>query len=94
MQLRKPKQFTVDRWTLTVDAEDAPRVRPLINLMQAVPMDPANPSGVVFIVNHGTKDRPVYQPLPAFILNTPGAYVMLLNRSDPGDHRKANLVRA
>jgi hypothetical protein len=87
MQLRKPKQFTVDRWTITVDGEDWPRVRALVPLMRAT----ADP--VVFLVNHGTKDRPVFQPLSAFILKAPGAYVVLKDRSDPGDHRKANLVK-
>jgi hypothetical protein len=88
MSSKKVKQFDVDSYTVTIDADVWPRVQPLVRLMRA-----ATP-GPVFLVNHGTKDRPVYQPLAQFILNAPGAYVTLKDRSDPANHRRSNLVRA
>ena len=91
MILRKPKQFDVEGFTVTVDTADWPRVRPLITRMRVTP--PGAPSPV-FLVNLGTADRPVFQSLASFILDTPGVYVVLKDRTDPGDHRKANLVRA
>jgi hypothetical protein len=94
MLLRKPKQFTVDGYTVTVDLDAWQRVRLFIPLMRAVEMTAGNSASVVFLVNHGTKDRPAYQPLTGFILNAAGVYVVLKDRTDPGDHRKANLRRA
>jgi hypothetical protein len=67
-------------------------VRPLISRMRAVEMTSGNPATLVFLVNLGTKDRPAYQPLTGFILDT-GAYVVLKDRTDPGDHTRSNLVR-
>jgi hypothetical protein len=87
MSSKKVKQFTCDGYTLTVDAEDWRRVQPLVRLMRA-----ATP-GPVFLINHGTVNRPVYQPLAQFILSAPGAYVTLKERTDPGLHTKSNLVR-
>lgn len=90
MPFRKPKTFTVDgAYTVTIDAEDWRRVQPLVRLMRA-----ATP-GPVFLVNHGTANRPAYQPLAAFIAQgSMTEYWTLRDRTDPGDHRKANLVRA
>jgi hypothetical protein len=85
--MSKTKQFTVDGYTVTVDAQDWSRVRPLVRLMRATP------APVLFLVNHRTKDRPVYQSLASFILNLPGVYVVLRDRTDPGDHTRSNLVR-
>ncbi|MFZ0629929.1 MAG: hypothetical protein WA399_06340 [Acidobacteriaceae bacterium] len=89
MPIRKPKTFTVDDYTVTVDAEDFRRVQPFIPLMRAT----AAP--VVFLVNHGSKERPAYQPLTAFIAQASMTeYWTLKDRTDPGNHTKANLVRA
>ena len=86
--MSKPKQFDVDGWTVTVSAEDWPRVRPLIRLMRATP-------GPVFLVNLGSATRPAYQPLTQFIAQGSALeYWVLRDRSDPADHRRSNLVRA
>jgi hypothetical protein len=88
MSFRKPKTFTVDEYTVTVDAEDFARVRPFITGIRAT----AAP--VVFLVNHGTVNRPAYMPLTQFIAQgSMTEYRTLKDRTDPGDHRKANLVR-
>jgi hypothetical protein len=86
MSFRKPKTFTVDQYTVTVDTEDWPRVQPLVRLMRA-----ATP-GPVFLINHGTVNRPVYQPLAQFIMQDSG-YCVLRDRTAPGLHTKSNLVR-
>jgi len=92
MPIRKPKQFEVQGHVLTVDAEDFSRLRSLIPGMTAVEVTPRN---VVFLVNHGTQNKPAYQPLPAFIAcGSVAEYWVLRDRTDPGDHRKANLRRA
>lgn len=88
MPIRKPKQFTVGDYTVTVDAEDFRRVQPYIPRIRAVPIAANAP---VFVINHGTMLRPIWQSLASFILDRPGSYVVLRDRTDPGDHRKANL---
>lgn len=87
----KPKQFAVGNFTVTVDASDWRRVRSLVPRIRAVPIAANAP---VFVINHGTTQRPAWQSLASFILNAPGAYCVLRDRTDVGDHRKANLRRA
>jgi hypothetical protein len=91
MPIRKPKTFDVDGYTVTVDAADWVRVRPLVPRIRAVPIAANAP---VFVVNHGTTERPAWQSLAGVIMNAPGTYWVLRDRTDPGDHRRANLVRA
>lgn len=88
MPIRKPKTFDVDGYRVTIDAEDWKRVRPLVPRMRAVPIAANAP---VFVINHGTMLRPVFQSLASFILDRSGSYVVLRDRTDPGDHRKVNL---
>jgi hypothetical protein len=85
MNLRKAKTFDVEGRTVTVDASDFARVRPLISRMRAVEQG----KHLIFLVNHGTKDRPAYQTLASFILNR-DVYVTVKDGS--GDHRRSNLA--
>jgi hypothetical protein len=55
---------------------------------------PMSANAPVFIVNHGTTQRPAYQSLSSFILNLPGVYCVLRDRADCGNHRRENLKRA
>jgi hypothetical protein len=95
MPIRKPKQFDVQGHTVTVDAGDFSRVQPFISHIRAVQMTAGNPATIVFLVNHGSANLPSWQTLPAFLLGISGVYgyVVLKDRTDPGDHTQKNLVR-
>jgi hypothetical protein len=86
MPSKKVKQFTCDGYTVTVDAADWYRVSKYVRLMRA-----ATP-GPVFLMNLGTVNRPVFQPLAQFIMRESG-YCVLRDRSDVGNHTRSNLVR-
>lgn len=91
------KQFTArctrgSSHQVTVDAEDYARLLPLISGVYAI-CDGGHQYANYF-VNHGTPERPVYESLTNFIMQTGGKYCAVLkDRTDPGDHRKANLRR-
>jgi len=86
------KRFPVEGYSLMVDRADAPRVEAMLPRIRATQMTGGNPRTIVFLVNLGTDDRPVWQPLSNFIMQASMTECWILrNRADIGDYRKANL---
>ncbi|HEX4005112.1 MAG TPA: hypothetical protein VHX60_02955 [Acidobacteriaceae bacterium] len=89
------KRFPCDGHSITVDRADAPRVEAILPRIRATQMTAGNARTVVFIVNLGTDERPVWQPLSNFIMQASMTEAWVLrNRDDIGDYRKSNMRRA
>jgi hypothetical protein len=89
------KRFPVDGYSITVDRADADRVERILPRIRAVEMAPGNTRTVIFLINHGTDDRPAWQPLSNYIVEASMTEAWVLrNRADVGDYRKSNLRRA
>ena len=86
------KRFPVDGLSITVDRADASRVEAVLPRIRAVEMMPGHARSIIFLINHGTDDRPAYQPLSNYIVEAPMTEAWVLrNRVDVGDYRRANL---
>ena len=86
------KRYPCDGYSLTIDRADASRVESILPRIRAVEMMPGHPRSVIFLINHGTDDRPAYQPLSNFIVEASMTEAWVLrNREDVADYRRANL---